>query len=397
MKKDKQQGVYVVLAGALTLTVAMGIGRFAYTPIFPLMQAATFFSEAYAGYLASINYLGYLLGAFFGGLINWKDRKAVYLKLYLLVNILSTMLMAVSSQMGIWMFLRFVSGLTSGLCFVLVSSIVLDYLAKNQRLPWSGFFYSGVGFGIVLTGLLVPVFAHFFSWQGAWLGVGLLALLFSLYIFRWVEVAADGTSFQQLKSGRTKDIHHGSILIWLILAYGCEGLGYIITGTFLVAMVEQAVGLPHVSAFSWVLVGLAAFPSCLLWAKLGERWGNLFTLKITYIVQAVGITLPVLTSNAYVTFVGAILFGGTFMGITILTLSVARELFPQQSSKVIGYLTAVYGIGQIIGPAVAGVMVARTGDYTLAILFATAVLFIGIGFLLAASRRRGKGNATLST
>lgn len=379
----------VVVAGALTLAVAMGIGRFAYTPIFPLMQSVLLFSESHAGYLASVNYLGYLIGALLGGVINWKNRKVYYLKIHLLINIISTIAMATTTHFSLWMLFRLVSGVTSGLVFVLISSILLDYLAKNKLSSWSGFFYGGVGIGIVLTGILVPIFHYYFNWQGAWIGLGAIAFAFSIWIFKWVR---------EEETAPTKQVHHStttgsqskSVLAWLILAYGCEGLGYIITGTFLVAMIEQATAMKHVSSVSWMLVGLAAIPSCMIWALLGKRWGRLLTLKVAYVVQALGIILPVFSANMYVTFLGAVLFGGTFMGITTLAVSVARQLLPNESSKAIGYLTVAYGIGQIIGPSIAGVLVSKIGNYLVALVFASSILLLGIVFLIAAQFEHGR-------
>ena len=393
---------HIVLAGCLTLAIAMGIGRFAYTPIFPLMQAVLPFSDAYAGFLASSNYLGYLLGAILAGIIQWGNRKVYYLKIHLVLNIASTLAMGFSTQFSLWMVFRFISGVSSGLIFVLASSILLDFLTKHGRASWSGYFFSGTGLGIALTGVLVPILATYYTWTEAWLGLGIVSTLMCFYIFKvvredtfalFMEAPLKTGSLTAEESKQKQSIQHEvsesdidtsrnkRMLNWLILAYGCEGVGYIITGTFMVAMVSETVAFTHASSISWTLVGLAAIPSCVLWAQLGARWGNFIAIKVAYVVQAVGIILPILSTNVAVIFIGAILFGGTFMGIATLVLSIARELFPKESSRPIGYLTAAYGVGQIIGPIVAGILVSMTGNYVSAVIFAVLILLIGLAFL----------------
>lgn len=392
MNKRLHKGklIQVTLAGTLTLAIVMGIGRFSYTPIFPLMQKAFPFSDAHAGFLASSNYLGYLLGALFAGVIRWGEKKIYYLKVYLVLNIASTIAMAISTQFVLWLLFRFLSGITSGLVFVLVSSILLDFLTQQKQSSWSGYFFSGTGWGIALTGVLVPILAAHYTWAGAWMGLGIISIILAVYIFNVIKQKTISPCNEQGKiqdntrlayKPDTGQGHHKKVLFWLILAYGCEGLGYIITGTFLVAMVEKTSVFEHASMISWTLVGLAAIPSCLLWAKLGERWGKLMALMLAYVVQAVGISLPILSGHVAAISLGALLFGGTFMGITTLAVSLARQLFPQESNRPIGYLTAAYGVGQIVGPALAGIFISLTGNYLFAVLFAVLILLSGLVFL----------------
>ncbi|GAA0415917.1 hypothetical protein GCM10008934_03630 [Virgibacillus salarius] len=97
-----------------------------------------------------------------------------------------------------------------------------------------------------------------------------------------------------------------------------------------------------------------------------------------FTAQILGVILPVLTHSAVGVFLGAFLFEGTFMGITTLTVSKGESLSFQNSNKTIGYLTASYGIGQIIGPIIAGMLTYRTSDYNGALIFASVILLVGI-------------------
>src|SRR5690554_121647 len=145
---EKTSPIKMLVGGVFALVVAMGIGRFSYTPIMPMMEEAKLLTTKAAGYLASSNYIGYFFGALLAGVMKWKRGKASSLKLFLILNILSTIAMGLTTSYIFWSFLRLLSGLSSGIVFVLVSSIVLDYLAKKQRITLGGFLFSGVGIGI---------------------------------------------------------------------------------------------------------------------------------------------------------------------------------------------------------------------------------------------------------
>ncbi|RAK17172.1 putative MFS family arabinose efflux permease [Anoxybacillus vitaminiphilus] len=362
--------------------IVMGIGRFAYTPILPYLQDAVRLTDVMAGYLASANYLGYLLGAFLAGISQWKKGKTFYLRFYLVINILTTIAMGLTDLYLLWFFFRFISGLTSGLVFVLASSIILDILALTKQSLWSGMFYSGVGMGIFITGLIVPVLEHYFSWRGAWSGLGILSIFIGVFTFLWLkENSSDKIKYPSSIMPCPKASHKQRILPWLIASYGCEGMGYSVSGTFLVALVQDIPSLSHIPSLSWVFVGIAAIPSCMLWAWVAKKYSNLIALQIAFFTQIVGVILPVIFFNFYGALIGALLFGATFMGITTLAVSEGRRIAPHQSSKVIGYLTCVYGIGQMIGPSIAGILIAKSGNYHSSLLFAASVLVFGMLFL----------------
>ena len=170
-------------------------------------------------------------------------------------------------------------------------------------------------------------------------------------------------------------------LLLLFAAYFMEGLGYIVTGTFLVAIVNQMPGLATFGGATWIVVGVAAIPSSILWAMLGGRIGYARALALAYAAQACGILLP-LAGGAGAAVASALIFGGTFLGISALTLALAGHLAPHTAARMIGSLTAVYGLGQVIGPVVAGIVATRAGDFGPALLAAAAIVLLG-GALMA--------------
>ncbi|WP_240377364.1 YbfB/YjiJ family MFS transporter [Bacillus piscicola] len=379
---SKKEMLSVLVAGITVLLIVMGINRFAYTPILPLMVDHTSLSNEAAGYLASSNYFGYLAGALLGGVFAWKKGEAFYVYLHLAVNIASTFLMGLTEQEWLWHILRFTGGYTSGIVFVLISSIVMNALVRAGYSRWTGLFFGGVGLGIMSTGILVPITFPLFGWDGVWICLGIFSLLLVGLIRK--RLPADPRPTQPAnkqsssKGHKSKLSFRKSSLPWLSLAYGLEGIGYVISGTYLVAFAADIPLLASYPSLTWVMVGAAAAPSCALWSKISAHIGTLPSLQAAFALQIVGVLVPVVFFNAVGALIGALLFGATFMGIVNLTMAEAREIAPDSSSGIIGGLTFLYGIGQVLGPAAAAFFISVTSALTASFYFAGVVLIIGI-------------------
>ncbi|MFB7304246.1 YbfB/YjiJ family MFS transporter [Heyndrickxia sporothermodurans] len=374
-----------LLGGIFSLMIAMGIGRFAYTPILPLMQDALHFTDAVAGYLASSNYAGYFVGAILAGVLPLKKHKTFYLRGSLVISIITTCMMGIFHSYILMLIIRFISGVASAFIFVLASSIVLDKLAISGKTNWAGYFYSGVGFGIFFSTLFIPSFNHLFKWEGVWVGLAIISVILTIFVWLWLKDSPNTVikKDEQIKITNAPPIKW---LPWLIIAYGLEGLGYIVTGTFIVSIADKTSLLSIDSAIIWIVVGLGAIPSCIIWSTLAKKWGFVKTLVFSMILQSIGIALPVfwLTQSSLV--ISALLFGATFMGITTLATTLARQMVPKNSSRIIGYLTAFYAAGQMIGPTIAGILLSYTQSFNSALIGAASVVFIGAMLLVSGIR-----------
>ncbi|CAB3395010.1 YbfB/YjiJ family MFS transporter [Kyrpidia spormannii] len=390
------QDYRILAGGVLALFIAMGIGRFAFTPILPFMQADEHVSGALAGYLASSNYLGYLVGAFVAGLSQVAKYRVPLYRYSLAVSIITTGAMGVGSASWRWLAVRFLSGIASGLVFVLVSSMVLDALAHRGRLRLSGIFYGGVGLGIAATGIAVATLGSAFGWRGMWLAMTALGIVLGVPAARWMPRQRTGLAAPQpgnQSGGRGAERDY---FPWLLASYGCEGAGYIITGTFLVSLAAGIPELHAIAPYGWIVVGIAAIPSCWAWSAIAERKSAIVSLAAALVLQAVGVVLPVVMPNPAGLMIGAILFGGTFMGITTMATGLAKKLRPEESSRAIGLMTGVYGVGQIIGAAAAGVLADRSGGFALPMGVAATVVLMGAGLLVAGKVHWAVGHTGVS-
>lgn len=371
----------LVIGGVFALFIAMSIGRFAYTPILPFMQQETGFSTRFAGFLASSNYAGYLVGAIIASIVPLNRNRTLLLRWSIVISILLTLLMGLTYSYTLWMIWRFLSGITSAFVFVLASSLILDQLAKQRKLGWVGVMYGGVGLGIFVSGLLVPLLIENFHYEGAWIGLASVAGLLSIVVFLTVK---EDETLVPIKPTvqHIKPTKNPKWLPWLLASYGLEGLGYIVTGTFIVAIADQTPAFSGNATSVWVLVGLAAIPSCVVWAYFGNKYGFMLSLMILLVIQSIGIALPAISDSSTSFYISAILFGATFMGVTTLATAFARNKNPFGSARIFAIMTTVYALGQMVGPSLAGVLATETESYTWALSGAALLVFIGALFLL---------------
>jgi predicted MFS family arabinose efflux permease len=297
--------------------------------------------------------------------------------------------MAATTSVPVWLGLRLVAGLASAVVFVAVSTNILGILAQHDRPDLAGWLYSGVGLGIALTGAVVLIVGRWVeqrtqAWRAEWITVAVLALLLMSITWTWFPRSSTGTRGRHV-SGSAQYVGWG-IFALLGGAYFLEGAGYIVSGTFLPTLVANVPGLPGSGAGVWILVGLAGIPSTILWARAAARVEQLAVLASAYALQAVGVALPVIVPRAWADASAAILFGGTFMGITALTIAFSRGHAPAgQGTAVIGLLTAAFALGQVTGPLVAARVAGDSAGFAAAFLVAALVVAVGGVLVLAAS------------
>ncbi len=369
----------------LALAAALGIGRFAMTPLLPPMQAAAHLTDSQAGVLASANYAGYLAGALLLTLIVPRRAGRLLLGLGLAGVVATTALMAATTSFAAWGAIRFLSGLASAGVFILASDAVLAALRRASQTARSGCLYGGAGGGIVASGLIAHAATGRTGWRDAWLVLAVLAAIAAYPAWRWLPPRSDESArIGSRPPARTPVL--AMPLALLLAAYTLAGGGYIVTATFLVVIVERLPGLAGDGWAVWVVVGLAALPSTVLWVAASRRIGPAPTLALVYFIQGCGIGLPALSGGAAVAGAAALLFGGTFMAIPALTLVLAGPLAPGRSTAVIGLLTTGFGSGQIVAPPLAGLVAGRTHDFGPALIAASAAVLLG-GVLVTALGR----------
>ncbi|MFI5696741.1 YbfB/YjiJ family MFS transporter [Kribbella sp. NPDC051586] len=315
--------------GAAALAGGMGIGRFAYTPILPMMHAQAGLTPRLGATLATANYVGYLAGAVAAIAVPRLLHSRWGLRLSMLVLAATLALMPLSRSGSLWLGLRLVAGIASALVFVIAVSAVLPRLRSHQV----GWTFGGVGAGIALSGAVLAGG----NWRTAWWIAALLTIACTVPAWQLT-----GSPTPPAAPRGTASRHFNALLA----SYSLEGVGYIIAGTFLVAAInETASGAVGNSA--WIIVGLAALPSTALWAWLSRSWSRSRLLLIALVLQAIGIALPTFVHGVAAALMSAALFGATFLGVANLAIAIGAEL---RGPHAVAILTTGYSLGQIIGP-----------------------------------------------
>ena len=381
----------IAMAGAVALAVAMGIGRFAFTPLLPMMLADGAIDLAGASWLASANYLGYLVGALLCTFQPWiwarlRRLPPVDGPLVVRGGLLATGLLTLAMALpwpALWPLLRFFAGVTSALVFVYTSGWCLSALARRGDAALGGAMYTGPGAGNIVSGLFASVMVAW-RWQaaGGWLVFGVLAFVLTASVWRTVRsepAAATQRSAATVVGGG--EVHPRAEINCLAFVYGLAGFGYIITATFLPVIARTALpGSPWLDFF-WPILGLGVIAGALLATRVHIAGDLRRALAACYFVQAAGIALSIWWPTLAGFALGSLLLGLPFTAITFFAMQEVRRLRPFTAASTMGLLTALYGLGQIVGPPLASWLLHRGGnagfDFTLSLQIACASLVAG--------------------
>jgi MFS family permease len=386
----------IAMAGLLALATAMGIGRFAFTPLLPMMLADGVIDLHSASWLASANYLGYLVGALMCTFQPWLWRRLPFLSsltfvpaTWVCAGLAATSLLTLGMSIhlpALWPLLRFAAGVASSLVFVYGSGWCLGQLALRHRSPLGGVMFAGPGVGIALSGLMASgmVALHMSAALG-WFVLAVLAATLSAIV--WPTFKGQQLSVPPLPAGASSAQLASTIaagrnqVLLLALAYGIAGFGYIITATFLPVIARQALpGSAYLDLF-WPLFGFGIVVGALLASRMPAGKDLRYLLAACYFVQALGIAVSIVRPTLGGFALGSLLLGIPFTAITFFAMQEVRRLRPVNPASYIGLLTAIYGIGQIAGPPLVAQLLKRSSSlsagFTVSLEIAAATLVAG--------------------
>jgi len=367
----------VMLAGLFSLMLTMGVARFSFTPLLPVMMDETFLNDFSGGWLASINYMGYMTGVLITASISSLKLKFTLYRIGLIVAILSTIGMALAENYILWSVMRFFAGLTSAAGLLMGSGLILNWMLLHGHRAELGIHFGGAGLGIAISAAVAMAMAGTFNWVEQWQIFALVGV--ALAIPAWIWLPAPDTS--HVTQAGEKLIDKPPTKSWMRLlfaAYFCAGFGYVISATFLVAIVENQPILKGNGSLVWLITGLAAAPACVFWDRVARKIGELKTLFIAYGINIVGIVIPVFDNSFTAVLLSGFLFGATFIGIVSLMLTMVGKFFPTKPAKPMGKLTLSYGTAQIIAPAISGMLAEASGNYNTPLLLAGGFMVLGM-------------------
>lgn len=378
---DQGERLKVLSAGIASLLLSIGVARFSYTPLLPLMQEQAGLGVSAAGWLAAVNYAGYLTGAGLATVISDLVLKDRLYRAGMVVALVTTPMMAVTTNEVLWGVSRYLAGLGSAAGMLLGTGLILNWLIRHDHRSELGIHFAGIGLGIAGSAAVVEILHRSWDWREQWYAFTVIGLLLLIPALRWFPRPARDT---HTRSGRRMADRPPSALYLrlFIAAYFCAGFGYVIGATFIVAIVEDLPGLAGRGNLAFLAIGLGAAPAGIYWDLVARRVGDLNALVLAAGLQVVGIALPVLVGGLATTMVGAFLFGSTFVGMVSLVLTMAGRFYPTRPATMMGKMTLSYGVAQIVGPAATAWLADRYAGYLFALYLAAAVMLLGTVLLL---------------
>ena len=375
-------------AGLAALAIAMGVGRFAFTPLLPMMQADAGLTVVQGGWLASANYLGYLAGGL--SAMAWRVAPARAIKMGLAGVALSTGAMGLTDSLAFWMVLRALAGICSAWVLVFAGAWCLERFQSDATAPparramQAATLYAGVGTGITFTGLLcVGLLSAHVTSGSAWLLLGAVSIAVAAALWNRFGGGAGAPA-------RSERLAWDGYRVRLVLAYGAFGFGYIIPATFLASMAREAFPDPAIYGWSWPIFGAAAAASTYAAASARAHWSERAAWIAGHIVMAAGVVVPLVVAGMTGIVLSALLVGGTFMVVTMVGMQEARRVAGVAARPLMAALTSSFAAGQIVGPLLVSALAARGVGFGPSLMISGGALLLGAAVLLPQPTERNE-------
>jgi predicted MFS family arabinose efflux permease len=367
----------LILVLSLAPTIGLGIGRFAYALVLPDMRDSLHWSYSAAGFMNTINAVGYLAGALLASRMIRRFGLAANVRWGSLACVLSLALCAMSANFVVLSFARLLAGFAGAAGFVgggaLAAMIAQSRPARADFLL--SLFYAGPGIGILFSGLIAPFVLQAFgpgSWWIVWWAMTLLTAVMIMPLL----LAPLGANALAGPTVRTS-LSIGPVAIYLI-AYFLFGAGYIAYMTFMIAYVRDGGGGAAAQSLFWSLIGISAFVTPWVWrGVLALNRGGSSTAIILG-VNALGAALPIFGHSPLLLAISALVFGVAFFAVVGSTTAFVRSNYPPSEWPAgIAAMTIAFGIGQTLGPIAVGAITDTLGNLSYALNVSAAMLALG--------------------
>jgi len=375
---------WAILSAFCASLIGIGLARFAYTPLLPVIVNAHWFGSSAAAYLGAANLAGYLAGALLGRPLAARMPVAIALRLMMVVATAAFFACATPVSF-LWFFVwRFVAGLSGGVLMVLAAPTVLPHVSPSRRGLAGGIIFVGVGIGIVASGTLVPLLLR----QGltaTWVGLGILSLLLTL--ISWGGWPTDSAPAPSASAPRQP--HQTGALRALYVEYALNAAGLVPHMIFLVDFIARGLGQGlQAGAEYWVLFGLGATVGPLLSGHLADRTGFGPALRLAYLVQACAVVLPALGLGSLSLMISSLVVGASTPGIVPLVLGRVHELVAHHPGEQrAAWSTATVSFAVLQAGAAYGLsfVFAHSGSYQLLFVIGSAALLLALTIDLVAA------------
>jgi MFS family permease len=402
----RHYGWYVVAAGCLCIFACLGLGRFALGMLLPSMGAALGLSYGQMGFMGTANFVGYLGAVLLCGRLCQRFGARQVIGVSLLMVGLPMLLISQGSNFYLISGLYVVTGMGSALANVSIMALISVWFAGNRRGRAAGFVVIGSGFAIIVAGKMVPWLNSLSSngWRLSWLALGALVLLVALICFLVLRnhpherglqpvgwSAADGEQYGAAL-GKAREVRPG-VLYHCAAIYFLFGITYVIYATFIVTTLVQERGMSEAVAGNfWAWVGLLSLFSGPVFGAISDRFGRKLALVLVFAIQAMAYLFITLTRADIFLYLSIGCYGIVAWSVpSIIAALVADYVGPRRTVHVFAFVTFALGLGQVLGPFIAGLLAEMSGTFTSSYLlaFGLALAALLLSLFLPAREKTG--------
>jgi len=402
-KKSIHYGWYVVAAGTLCVFAGLGFGRFALGMLLPAMGSSLNLSYSQMGLISTSNFVGYLLAVLVCGYLSARIGSRLLIFLALLLVAVSMLLVSRADSFMTVAFFYTLTGMGSGASNVPMMSLVASWFSTRQRGRAAGFIVIGSGFAILLSGRLIPYLnqlREMDGWRISWLVLGIIVFIISIICFLVIRDSPQELGLKPV--GARKDPRQGDLphleertlsvtrkdIYHLGMIYFVFGYTYVIYATFIVTTLVQERGFSETVAGNfWSWVGFLSLFSGPVFGTLSDRLGRKVGLIMVFSIQMLAYLLVALTLPGMFLYLSIGCYGIVAWSIpSIMAALVGDYVGPQKTARVFGFITFIFALGQIAGPAVAGFLAEKYGSFSSSFLM--AAVFAGVAVFLSTRLKR---------
>ena len=382
--KPSNNYLKISLAGICSTLIAIGFGRFIYTPILPNMQDDLNLSSTTMGIISSYNYFGYLIGSIIP--IIWKFSNFRNMIIFSSIfSVITIYLMGFTADIKFFIILRFLCGLSSAFGFVFTISFMFNFFKDFENKTLQLYHFCGIGLGIVIGTVTVWIISMAgLFWNHQWLIVGFIGILLCIPIIIFIPKQLDlvTETRSQIKSKVKTDF------ITISFGYFFFGVGYIIFGTFISAIARDSFEIPSYQYLSWIIVGFFAIPSVLFWDWISKKISIDFLLFLSCSTVTLGVSFLLFNDNLNYFLISCLLYGLGVPGSVALVLVEGKKRFIGNVNISVAIMTSAFSVGQILGPYISGILIDLENNYKSSIFL--AIICLVLSSILMLDPRRFK-------
>ena len=370
--KPSNNYLKISLAGICSTLIAIGFGRFIYTPILPNMQDDLNLSSTTMGIISSYNYFGYLIGSIIPIIWKFSDFRNMII-FSSIFSVITIYLMGFTGDIKFFIILRFLCGLSSAFGFVFTISFMFNFFKDFENKTLQLYHFCGIGLGIVIGTVTVWIISMAgLFWNHQWLIVGFIGILLCIPIIIFIPKQLDlvTETRSQIKSKVKTDF------ITISFGYFFFGVGYIIFGTFISAIARDSFEIPSYQYLSWIIVGFFAIPSVLFWDWISKKISIDFLLFLSCSTVTLGVSFLLFNNNLNYFLISCLLYGLGVPGSVALVLVEGKKRFIGNVNISVAVMTSAFSVGQILGPYISGILIDLENNYKSSIFLAIICLIL---------------------